>query len=142
AYRRALVSNGNFRGTFNYKTKKNQYEIRGHFASQDFFHQESGGLTPEMLENCSKNSASFAPSMVSIKVFARTSSEFQKLAGTAVIGARHPSRAASTERLSPSSSTATSYFMRPLKIFFSDVQEENEIRRSPFQISRESCFKR
>lgn len=51
AYRRALVSNGNFRGTFNYKTKKNQYEIRGHFASQDFFHQESGGLTPEMLEN-------------------------------------------------------------------------------------------
>ncbi len=51
AYRRALVSNGNFRGTFNYKTENNQYEVRGHYASQDFFHQESGGLTPEMLEN-------------------------------------------------------------------------------------------
>ena len=51
AYRRALVSNGNFRGTFNYRTKNNQYEIRGHYTSQDFFHQENGGLTPEMLEN-------------------------------------------------------------------------------------------
>jgi hypothetical protein len=51
AYRGALVSNGNFRGTFNYKTKNNQYEIRGHYTSQDFFHQENGGLTPEMLEN-------------------------------------------------------------------------------------------
>lgn len=51
AYQRALVSNGNFRGTFNYKTKENQYEIRGHYATQDFFHQENGGLTPEMLEN-------------------------------------------------------------------------------------------
>jgi hypothetical protein len=45
AYRRALVSNGNFRGTFNYRTKNNQYEIRGHYTSQDFFHQENGGLT-------------------------------------------------------------------------------------------------
>jgi hypothetical protein len=51
AYRRALVSNGNFRGAFHYRTKENQYEIRGHLTSQDFFHQESGGLTPEMLEN-------------------------------------------------------------------------------------------
>ena len=51
AYRRALVSNGNFRGTFNYRTKENQYEVRGHFTTQDFFHQENGGLTAEMLEN-------------------------------------------------------------------------------------------
>ncbi len=51
AYRRALVSNGNFRGTFHYRTKSNRYEIRGHLASQDFFHQENGGLTTEALQN-------------------------------------------------------------------------------------------
>jgi hypothetical protein len=51
AYRRALVSNGNFRGSFQYSTKKNKYQIKGHLASQDFFHQESGGLTTEALDN-------------------------------------------------------------------------------------------
>lgn len=51
AYRRALVSNGNFRGAFHYRTKENQYEIRGHIASQDFFHQENGGLTSNALQN-------------------------------------------------------------------------------------------
>ena len=51
AYRNALVSNGNFRGTFTYTSKNSQYKIRGHFASQDFFHQENGGLTPSSLEN-------------------------------------------------------------------------------------------
>ena len=51
AYRRALVSNGNFRGAFHYRTKENQYEIRGHLASQDFFHQENGGLTVDDLQN-------------------------------------------------------------------------------------------
>jgi hypothetical protein len=51
AYRRALVSNGNFRGTFHYRTKKNQYEIRGHLTSQDFFNQENGGLTTDDLAN-------------------------------------------------------------------------------------------
>ena len=51
AYRRALVSNGNFRGTFHYRAKENQYEIRGHLTSQDFFNQESGGLTTDALQN-------------------------------------------------------------------------------------------
>ncbi|MGY8909402.1 MAG: putative porin [Flavobacteriales bacterium] len=51
AYRRALVSNGNFRGAFHYRTENNRYEIRGHLAAQDFFHQESGGLTDESLQN-------------------------------------------------------------------------------------------
>ncbi len=50
-YRRSLVSSGNFRSTFHYRTKENQYEIRGHFVTQDFFHQESGGLTESALEN-------------------------------------------------------------------------------------------
>lgn len=44
AYRRSLVSSGNFRGAFYYRTKENQYQIRGHITTQDFFHQENGGL--------------------------------------------------------------------------------------------------
>ena len=44
AYRRSLASHGNFRGSFHYRTKENQYEIRGHITSQDFFNQENGGL--------------------------------------------------------------------------------------------------
>lgn len=51
AYRRSLVSSGNFRGTFQYRTQENQYEIRGHITSQDFLHQENGGLTTTALEN-------------------------------------------------------------------------------------------
>lgn len=48
-YRAALVSQGNFRTTFHYETKKGQYKIRGHIATQDILHEESGGLTPEAL---------------------------------------------------------------------------------------------
>lgn len=44
AYRRSLSSNGNFRGTFTYRTKNDRYEVRGHLTTQDFFNQESGGL--------------------------------------------------------------------------------------------------
>lgn len=51
AYRRALVSNGNFRTSFHYRTKENQYQIRGHITTQDFFHQENGGLTADALES-------------------------------------------------------------------------------------------
>lgn len=51
AYRRALVSSGNFRGTFSYRTKENQYEIRGHLTTQDFFHEENGGLTASALQS-------------------------------------------------------------------------------------------
>lgn len=51
AYRQALVSNGNFRSAFHYRTKENQYQIRGHFTTQDFFHEENGGITTASLEN-------------------------------------------------------------------------------------------
>ncbi|TXD47654.1 putative porin [Polaribacter sp. IC073] len=60
AYRQALVSNGNFRGTFQYRTKENQYQIRGHLTTQDFFHQENGGLTPESLVNFIEDDPNFA----------------------------------------------------------------------------------
>jgi len=51
AYRRSLASHGNFRATFQYRTKENQYEIRGHVARQDLFNQESGGLTTSSLNS-------------------------------------------------------------------------------------------
>jgi hypothetical protein len=60
AYRQALVSNGNFRSSFHYKTKKNIYQLRGHLTSQDFFHQESGGLTPESLINFIEDDTNFS----------------------------------------------------------------------------------
>jgi hypothetical protein len=60
AYRQALVSNGNFRSSFHYRTKKNKYEVRGHLTSQDFFHQESGGLTPESLVNFIEDDVNFS----------------------------------------------------------------------------------
>ena len=59
AYRRALVSNGNFRGAFHYKTKENQYEIKGHLTTQDFFNQENGGLTADDLQNFINNDPNF-----------------------------------------------------------------------------------
>ncbi len=49
-YRESLVSQGNFRTTFHYETKKGQYKIRGHLVTQDVLNEESGGLTNESLE--------------------------------------------------------------------------------------------
>ncbi|MDE0534797.1 putative porin [Tenacibaculum sp. L6] len=48
-YRRSLVSTGNFRVSFSYETPKGQYGIRGQVVNQDFFNQESGGLTETSL---------------------------------------------------------------------------------------------
>ena len=48
-FRSALVSQGNFRTTFHYATKNNQYNVKGHIATQDILNEESGGLTPESL---------------------------------------------------------------------------------------------
>ncbi len=59
AYRQALVSNGNFRGSFHYTTTNNRYKIRGHLAKQDFFHQESGGLTVDALKNFTEDNPDF-----------------------------------------------------------------------------------
>jgi hypothetical protein len=49
-YRRSLSSQGNFRATFHYETKENQYTIRGHLASQDLLNYENGGLTQTSLD--------------------------------------------------------------------------------------------
>ena len=60
AYRRSLASHGNFRGTFQYRTKKNQYEIRGHLTRQDFFNQESGGLPESEIEKFQSNDENYS----------------------------------------------------------------------------------
>ncbi len=48
-YRRSLVSLGNFRTTFHYKTINNKYSAKGHIATFDHLGQENGGLTPTAL---------------------------------------------------------------------------------------------
>ena len=58
-YRQSLVSQGNFRATMHYSTKENQYSFRTHYVTQDLFSQESGGLTPEMLENFKTDNEDF-----------------------------------------------------------------------------------
>jgi len=59
-YRSALVSQGNFRTTFHYETKNNQYKIRGHIATQDILNEESGGLTPESIVAFTTNDPNFS----------------------------------------------------------------------------------
>ena len=44
-YRQSLASYGNFRTTFNYKTKNDRYQARGHYVAHDFLNEENGGLT-------------------------------------------------------------------------------------------------
>ena len=59
-YRASLVSQGNFRTTFHYETKKGQYRVRGHIATQDILNEESGGLTPESLTAFINNDPNFS----------------------------------------------------------------------------------
>ena len=59
-FRSALVSQGNFRTTFHYETKNNQYNIRGHIATQDILNEESGGLTPESMLAFTTNDPNFS----------------------------------------------------------------------------------
>lgn len=60
AYRRSLASHGNFRGAFHYTTKENQYEIRGHITSQDFFNEESGGLPQTEIDKFTSNDDNYS----------------------------------------------------------------------------------
>ncbi|MEQ6123185.1 putative porin [Pseudotenacibaculum sp. MALMAid0570] len=58
-YRSSLVSQGNFRTTFRYETKENQYTLRGHIATQDLLNEESGGLTTTALQSFINNDPNF-----------------------------------------------------------------------------------
>jgi hypothetical protein len=44
-YRNSLASHGNFRTSFNYRSKGNTYFLKGHFMSFDLLNNENGGLT-------------------------------------------------------------------------------------------------
>lgn len=44
-YRNSLASHGNFRTSFNYRSKNNTYFLKGHFMSFDLLNNENGGLT-------------------------------------------------------------------------------------------------
>ncbi len=58
-YRNTLASFGNFRTTFNYRTKDNLYYARGHYVSHDFLNQENGGLTAESIISFEANNPNF-----------------------------------------------------------------------------------
>ncbi len=58
-YRQSLSSTGNFRTTASYRTPKDQYRIRLHATFQDFWNQESGGLTEESIINFETNEEDF-----------------------------------------------------------------------------------
>ncbi len=58
-YRQSLASFGNFRTTFNYRTKNERYYARGHFVSHDFLNQENGGLTDESIALFEANDENF-----------------------------------------------------------------------------------
>ena len=59
-YRESLVSQGNFRTTFHYETKKRTYQVRGHLSTYDNLNEESGGLTTEALEAFIENDLNFS----------------------------------------------------------------------------------
>ena len=54
------MSQGNFRTTFHYETKKGEYAIRGHISTQDVLNEESGGLTDESLVAFLENDPNFS----------------------------------------------------------------------------------
>ncbi len=58
-YRRSLISQGNFKTTFRYETKENQYTIKGHIITQDLTSEESGGLTSTSLTAFLNNDPNF-----------------------------------------------------------------------------------
>ncbi|WP_299124137.1 putative porin [uncultured Tenacibaculum sp.] len=60
AYRRSLASSGNFRLSFRYESPKDQYAIRGQIVNQDFFNQESGGLTASSLASFLNDDPNFS----------------------------------------------------------------------------------
>ena len=55
-----MASHGNFRGAFHYRTEDNQYEIRGHLTSQDFFNEESGGLPQAEIDKFESNDSDYS----------------------------------------------------------------------------------
>ena len=58
-YRTTLSSHGNMRITFNYRTSKDSYNIRGHVVAQDLSNEQNGGLSSESITNFETNNPNF-----------------------------------------------------------------------------------
>lgn len=58
-YRYSLASTGNFISTFNYHNTNRTYELKGHFASFDFFNNENGGLTEDAINYFETNDPNY-----------------------------------------------------------------------------------
>lgn len=58
-YRTSLSSHGNMRLTFNYRTSKDSYNIRGHLVAQDLSNQQNGGLSSESITDFETNNPNF-----------------------------------------------------------------------------------
>ncbi len=68
AYRRSLSSSGSFRFSFKYESPKGQYAIRGQAVNQDFFNEESGGLTDDSLIGFINNDPNFSDNRARLDV--------------------------------------------------------------------------
>ncbi|MCT4628478.1 putative porin [Winogradskyella sp.] len=58
-YQNALTSSGNFRFTYNYKSKNSRYKTNGHIVLQDLLNQENGGIKDEDIENFTSGDEEF-----------------------------------------------------------------------------------
>lgn len=58
-YQNILTSTGNFRFTFNSRSKNDRYQIKAHYVAQDILNNENGGLQPTALENFRSNNEEF-----------------------------------------------------------------------------------
>ena len=58
-YQHILTSTGNFRFTFNYRTKNDRYQIKAHYVAQDLLNQENGGLTESAIESFTSEDPEF-----------------------------------------------------------------------------------
>ncbi len=58
-YRQSLASHGNFRTTFNYNSKNNNYYLKGHFYSFDLLNEENGGLTEASIDYFETNDPNY-----------------------------------------------------------------------------------
>jgi len=58
-YRNSLASHGNFRTSFNYHSKNNNYLLRGHYMSFDLLNNENGGLTDDSIAYFENNDPNY-----------------------------------------------------------------------------------
>jgi hypothetical protein len=58
-YRNTLVSHGNMRLIYSYKSKNDRYQMKTHIVAQDLLNNENGGLTATSIENFENDDPDF-----------------------------------------------------------------------------------